>query len=140
MNYKSFSLSCTLTYFCLLVLVWKIAEAYQIGVGRADITGPPVEINFSTGQELAVFDRSYAHRQVSTFVVTNDFQVLLSYQQTALEGCQGQRLATRRYQEWQTPEHLLQRILALLPRLSNCAARNIVQLPCLVISHQLVVP
>lgn len=31
---------------CCTALLFNHAEAYQVGVGRADATGPPVEIRF----------------------------------------------------------------------------------------------
>lgn len=35
-----------LVILCLSGAMWSCVNAYQVGVGRADCTGPPVEIHF----------------------------------------------------------------------------------------------
>lgn len=55
MNYKFKSIACILALLCLSSSIWQATEAYQIGLGRADITGPPVEINFVSIRYLLEF-------------------------------------------------------------------------------------
>lgn len=50
MDFKNYSIAGLLAILCLTSFVWDTVEAYQVGLGRADITGPPVEINFVSNQ------------------------------------------------------------------------------------------
>ncbi|XP_065371278.1 neutral ceramidase [Calliphora vicina] len=72
MNYKFYSIASVLALLCLSSLVWQTAEAYQLGLGRADITGPPVEINFMGYASIKQVGRGLHLRQFARAFVVED--------------------------------------------------------------------
>ncbi|XP_054736512.1 neutral ceramidase [Anastrepha obliqua] len=72
MNYRSSRHLTVLVALCLSGVLWSCANAYQIGVGRADSTGPPVEIHFMGYANIKQVGRGLHLRQFARAFVVED--------------------------------------------------------------------